>query len=54
MDNNTNRGRSPRANGGGSGVSGDSGGGGSNYGAGGEGGKRWCNVSGVNAGGIEV
>lgn len=49
----TNRGRSPRANGGGSGVSGDSGGGGgSNYGAGGEGGKRWCNVSGANAGGV--
>jgi hypothetical protein len=52
-DNNTNRGRSPRANGGGSGVSGDSGGGGgSNYGAGGEGGKRWCDISGANAGGI--
>jgi hypothetical protein len=49
----TNRGRSPRANGGGSGISGDSGGGGgSNYGAGGEGGKRWCNIDGANAGGI--
>ncbi|TYB74553.1 tandem-95 repeat protein, partial [Bizionia saleffrena] len=49
----TNRGRAPRANGGGSGVSGDSGGGGgSNFGAGGEGGKRWCNVNGDNAGGI--
>ncbi|MCO6173417.1 hypothetical protein NHF50_00005, partial [Flavobacterium sp. NRK F10] len=49
----TDRGRAPRANGGGSGVSGDSGGGGgSNYGAGGEGGKRWCDVSGLNAGGV--
>lgn len=49
----TNRGRAPRANGGGAGVSGDSGGGGgSNFGAGGEGGKRWCDVSGANAGGI--
>ncbi|MTD71541.1 cadherin-like domain-containing protein, partial [Flavobacterium sp. LC2016-13] len=48
-----NRGRSPRANGGGSGVAGDSGGGGgSNFGAGGEGGKRWCDVNGLNAGGI--
>ncbi|WP_281234901.1 Ig-like domain-containing protein [Flavobacterium gelatinilyticum] len=50
---NYNRGRAPRANGGGSGVAGDSGGGGgSNYGAGGEGGKRWCNVNGTNAGGL--
>ncbi|NHN26295.1 hypothetical protein FIA58_011455, partial [Flavobacterium jejuense] len=49
----TDRGRAPRANGGGSGVSGDSGGGGgSNFGAGGEGGKRWCDVSGLNAGGV--
>ncbi|MEN9441837.1 MAG: hypothetical protein RLZ33_1914, partial [Bacteroidota bacterium] len=49
----TNRGRAPRANGGGSGISGDSGGGGgSNYGAGGEGGKRWCDIDGANAGGI--
>ncbi|MBS7229463.1 tandem-95 repeat protein, partial [Flavobacterium psychroterrae] len=49
----SNRGRSPRANGGGSGVAGDSGGGGgSNFGAGGEGGKRWCDVNGLNAGGI--
>ncbi|MCP2029676.1 gliding motility-associated-like protein [Flavobacterium sp. HSC-32F16] len=48
-----NRGRAPRANGGGSGIAGDSGGGGgSNYGAGGEGGKRWCNVDGDNAGGL--
>ena len=47
------RGRAPRANGGGSGASGDSGGGGgANYGAGGEGGKRWCDVSGANAGGF--
>jgi hypothetical protein len=52
-DPNTNRGRAPRANGGGAGISGDSGGGGgSNYGAGGEGGKRWCDVDGANAGGI--
>ncbi|WP_281238131.1 Ig-like domain-containing protein [Flavobacterium praedii] len=49
----TDRGRAPRANGGGSGVSGDSGGGGgSNYGAGGDGGKRWCNAGGANAGGV--
>ena len=49
----TNRGRAPRANGGGSGISGDSGGGGgSNYGAGGEGGKRWCDIDGANAGGL--
>ncbi|WP_195760042.1 Ig-like domain-containing protein, partial [Flavobacterium sp. LC2016-23] len=54
IDNPTyNRGRAPRANGGGSGVAGDSGGGGgSNYGAGGEGGKRWCDVNGANAGGL--
>ena len=50
-DNNTNRGRSPRANGGGSGVSGDSGGGGgSNYGAGGVGGWRWCDELGPQDG----
>ncbi|SEA71231.1 DUF11 domain-containing protein [Bizionia paragorgiae] len=54
----TNRGRAPRANGGGAGVSGDSGGGGgSNFGAGGIGGKRWCNAdengnTGIVAGGI--
>ncbi|MEZ4721020.1 MAG: T9SS type A sorting domain-containing protein [Flavobacteriales bacterium] len=48
-----NRGRAPRANGGGSGISGDSGGGGgSSYGAGGVGGKRWCDVSGAVAGGL--
>ncbi|MFC0080169.1 Ig-like domain-containing protein, partial [Flavobacterium procerum] len=51
-DNNTNRGRAPRANGGGSGIAGDSGGGGgSNYGAGGEGGRRWCNTT-DSAGGL--
>jgi uncharacterized membrane protein YgcG len=48
-----NRGRAPRANGGGSGISGDSGGGGgSSYGQGGIGGKRWCDVGGVAAGGL--
>ncbi|MEX2596037.1 MAG: hypothetical protein WEC59_03830, partial [Salibacteraceae bacterium] len=48
-----NRGRAPRANGGGSGISGDSGGGGgSSYGSGGIGGKRWCNVGGTPAGGL--
>jgi len=52
-NNSFNRGRGPRANGGGSGISGDSGGGGgSSYGAGGTGGKRWCNVSGTVAGGL--
>ncbi|WP_330444544.1 gliding motility-associated C-terminal domain-containing protein [Flavivirga abyssicola] len=45
-DPNFNRGRGPRANGGGGGVAGDSGGGGgSNYGAGGIGGNRWCDTS---------
>ncbi|WP_341907400.1 Ig-like domain-containing protein [Fluviicola taffensis] len=49
----SNRGRAPRANGGGAGISGDSGGGGgSNFGAGGEGGKRWCDIDGANAGGV--
>ncbi|WCL82442.1 T9SS type A sorting domain-containing protein [Saprospira sp. CCB-QB6] len=49
----TNYGRGKRANGGGSGVSGDSGGGGgSNYGQGGIGGSRWCNVNGIPAGGV--
>ncbi|MFC0781065.1 Ig-like domain-containing protein, partial [Flavobacterium sp. HJSW_4] len=54
LDNaNFNRGRAPRANGGGSGIAGDSGGGGgSNYGAGGEGGKRWCDANGASAGGL--
>lgn len=48
-----NRGRAPRANGGGSGISGDSGGGGGfSYGAGGIGGKRWCDVNGAVAGGF--
>ena len=50
-----NRGRGPRANGGGGGVSGDSGGGGgSNFGTGGIGGKRWCNTApgGLPAGGL--
>jgi len=48
----TNRGRAPRANGGGSGASGDTGGGGgSNWGAGGNGGRRWCDVGGTDAGG---
>ena len=52
-DINTNAGRSPRANGGGGGMSGDSGGGGgSNYGAGGIGGKRWCDKGGADAGGF--
>jgi hypothetical protein len=52
-DNAFNRGRGPRANGGGSGISGDSGGGGgSNFGAGGTGGKRWCDEFGAVAGGI--
>ncbi|MDO5980159.1 hypothetical protein [Flavivirga spongiicola] len=53
-DPNFNRGRAPRANGGGGGMAGDSGGGGgSNYGAGGIGGKRWCdtNPGGADAGG---
>ncbi len=50
-DPNTNRGRAPRANGGGSGVSGDSGGGGgSNFGAGGDGGWRWCDEFGPQDG----
>jgi hypothetical protein len=49
----SNKGRAPRGNGGGGGVAGDSGGGGGgNYGAGGEGGKRWCDVNGANAGGL--
>ena len=49
----TSKGRAPRANGGGSGISGDSGGGGgSNYGSGGEGGKRWCDINNLNAGGL--
>ncbi len=48
-----NKGRAPRANGGGGGVSGDSGGGGgSNYGSGGKGGDRWCDVGGAPAGGL--
>ncbi len=50
-----NGGRSPEANGGGGGVSGDSGGGGgSNFGAGGIGGKRWCDAGpgGADAGGL--
>jgi hypothetical protein len=48
-----NRGRSPRGNGGGSGISGDSGGGGgSSYGQGGIGGKRWCDPFGAEAGGL--
>lgn len=54
VSNNTsfNRGRAPRANGGGSGISGDSGGGGgSSYGAGGIGGRRWCEFT-VAAGGL--
>jgi len=54
-DPNTNRGRAPRANGGGSGVSGDSGGGGgSNYGAGGDGGWRWCDEQGPQDGGPDL
>ncbi|MDD7885296.1 gliding motility-associated C-terminal domain-containing protein [Flavivirga sp. 57AJ16] len=54
-DPSANRGRSPRANGGGGGVAGDSGGGGgSNYGIGGIGGKRWCDTDpgGADAGGL--
>ncbi|NMH88057.1 hypothetical protein HHX25_11125, partial [Flavivirga sp. Y03] len=54
-DPNFNRGRGPRANGGGGGMAGDSGGGGgSNYGAGGDGGKRWCDTDpgGADAGGL--
>ncbi|WP_197488919.1 Ig-like domain-containing protein, partial [Flavobacterium succinicans] len=48
----TERGRAPRANGGGAGVAGDSGGGGgSNYGAGGAGGNRWCEFASA-AGGV--
>jgi hypothetical protein len=58
VDNNaTNRGRAPRANGGGSGVSGDSGGGGgSNFGAGGDGGWRWCDEDdgGADNGGTNI
>lgn len=51
----TNRGRAPRANGGGSGISGDSGGGGgSSYGAGGRGGFRWCDELGNQDGGPDI
>ncbi len=56
-DNSSNKGRAPRANGGGGGVSGDSGGGGgSNYGAGGAGGNTWCNSSRLagGLGGVEM
>jgi len=54
-DPNTNRGRAPRANGGGAGVSGDSGGGGgSNYGTGGNGGWRWCDEQGPQDGGPDL
>lgn len=50
-----NRGRAPRANGGGSGISGDSGGGGgSSYGAGGMGGYRWCDELGPQDGGPDI
>ncbi len=50
-----NRGRAPRANGGGSGISGDSGGGvGSSYGAGGQGGYRWCDELGSQDGGPDI